>query len=170
MTITSHDVWKSSVAKSDGCPIFDWWILEKNPAETRRHDRRSVQLRAMNGAEIWANKQQQFEPVQMFSDVFSTLFWGTKTSKNHQNTRFSGRLHGFFQGDLRNEVQGAGAGQSWQPHGGRRNRRGGPVDPGWPKRLEFHPWNDWELIVKYSKSKPKSTCYLPHMMGNLKTY
>ena len=82
-----NDVCKSSVAKSDWCPIFDWWILLPKPG---------AMTEEVCTSEPWI--AQKFEPVnsnnssvQMFSDVFSTLFLGyknhqkpSKTIKNHQ--------------------------------------------------------------------------------------
>ena len=82
-----NDVCKSSVAKSDWCPIFDWWILLPKPG---------AMTEEVCTSEPWI--AQKFEPVnsnnssvQMFSDVFSTLFLGYKnhqkpsrTIKNHQ--------------------------------------------------------------------------------------
>ena len=132
-----NDVCKSSVAKSDWCPIFDWWILLPKPGAMTEEVCTSE---PWNRAEIWASKQQQLKRPDVFR-CFQHTFFGvqkpsktiknhqepSKTIKNHQKPSKTikihasqGDVHGFFQGDLLStKLQGAGAGQSWQPHGGR---------------------------------------------------
>ena len=139
--------WMMSVKAQSLSPTGAHLRLVDPSAETRRHDRRSVHLRAMNRAEIWASKQQQLKRPDVFR-CFQHTFFGvqkpsktiknhqepSKTIKNHQKPSKTykkpsktikihasqGDVHGFFQGDLLStKLQGAGAGQSWQPHGGR---------------------------------------------------
>jgi hypothetical protein len=66
------------------------------------------------------NHQEPSKTIKNHQKPSKTIKNVQKPSKTIKIHASQGDVHGFFQGDLLStKLQGAGAGQSWQPHGGR---------------------------------------------------